>query len=193
MELIEHVCETEFHSISDTNCKQGGKVLDMDEQVNLNPTSNSFMVSKVTQRFNGALIPTYLYTNDTVRAICVKASLPEPINVSFLNEYDCVLELSTDFDLHRITMNLQQIIQWFGYDVIITCEVVTRDTLHELEQEREESNSSSSLDVTGKKNFETLTASMQHIEQQVERVTQSMVSCLVDHVNQQVGRLELLF
>ena len=109
------------------------------------------MASKVTQRFNGALIPAFLYTSDTVKTICAKASLPEPINVSFLNEYDCVLEFPTDFDLHRITMNLQQIIQWFGYDVIITCEVVTRDKLHELEQEREEPNLFPSLDVTGKK------------------------------------------
>ena len=58
-------------------------------------------------------------------------------------------------------MNLQQRIQWFGYDVIITCEVVTRnklhtcivvtrDKLHELEQEREEPNPSPSLNVTEK-------------------------------------------
>ena len=53
------------------DCKQGGEVLDMDEQVDLNPTSSSLMVCKVTQRFNGAPIPTFLYTNDTVKAICV--------------------------------------------------------------------------------------------------------------------------
>ena len=38
MESIEHECETEFHSISNTNHEQGGEVLDMDEQVDLNPT-----------------------------------------------------------------------------------------------------------------------------------------------------------
>ena len=150
MELIEHKCETEFHTISNINCKQGGEVLDMDEQVDLNPTSNSLMVSKVTQRFNGALIPAFLYTNETVQAICVKAALPEPIYVSSLNEYDCVLVFPTDFDLYRITMNLQQIIQWFSCNVIITCEVVTRDKLHELEQERGEPKPSPSLDVAGK-------------------------------------------
>ena len=152
------------------NCKQGAEVLDMDEQVDLNPTSTSLMVSKVTQRFNGAQIPTFLYTNDTVKVICVKASLSEPINVSFLNEYDCVLKFSTDFDLHRIAMTLQQIIEMFGNDVIITCEVVTRDRLHEIEQGREEPNPSPSLDVT-RKNFEPPTASVQQIEQRVERVT----------------------
>ena len=132
------------------NCKQGGKVLDMDEQVDLNPTSSSWIVSKVTQIFNGALIPTFLYTNDTVRAICAKAFLPELVNFSYLNEYDCVLQFSTDFDLHKIVMNLQQIMQWFGYDVIITCKVVTWDRLHEIEQGREEPNPSPSLDVRGK-------------------------------------------
>ena len=91
MESIQHECQTEFHSISNMNHEQGGEVLDMDEQVDLNPTSSSLMVSRVTQRFNGAPISTFLYTIDTVKAICTKASLPEPINVSFLNEYDCVL------------------------------------------------------------------------------------------------------
>ena len=75
--------------------------------------------------------------------------------------------------------------QWFSCDVIITCEVVTRDKVHDIEQEREEPNPSPSSDVTGK-NFETPTASVQ----QVERVTQCIVNRLVDHVNQQVGRLE---
>ena len=102
-----------------------------------------------------------------------------------------MLEFLTDFDLHRIAMNLQQIIQWFGHDVIITCEVVTRDRLHEIEQGKEEPNPSPSLDVTGK-NSETPTASVQQIEQQEERVTQSIVNHLVDHVNQQVGRLEAI-
>ena len=137
----------------------GGEVLDMDEQVDLNPTSSSLMVSKVTQQIQWSSIPTFIYTNDTVKAICAKASLPEPINVSFLNEYNCVLEFPTDFELHKIAMNLQQIMQWFGYDVIITCKVVTRDRLHKIEQGREEPNPSCSLDVTGK-NFETPTASV---------------------------------
>ena len=74
----------------------------------------------------------FIYNSDTVRAICAKASLPEPINISFLNEYDCMLEFSTEFELHKIAMNLQQIMQWIGYDVIITCEVVTKDRLHEI-------------------------------------------------------------
>ena len=54
------------------------------------------MVSKVTQQFNGALMPTFICTNDTVGAIYVKASLPKPINISFQNEYDSVLEFLTD-------------------------------------------------------------------------------------------------
>ena len=80
----------------------------------------------------------------------MKVSLPEPNNVSFLNGYDCVLEFLTGFALHKIAMNLQQIMQWFGYDVIISCEVVTKDRLHEIEQGREEPNPSPSLDITGK-------------------------------------------
>ena len=35
-------------------------------------------------------------------------------------------------------MTLQQITQWFGYDVIVNFEVVTRDRLHEIEQCRDE-------------------------------------------------------
>ena len=31
-------------------------------------------------------------------------------------------------------MNLQQIMQWIAYDVIFTCEVVTKDRLHEIEE-----------------------------------------------------------
>ena len=96
------------------------------------------MVSKVTQQFNGAPIPTFIYTNDTVRAICVKASLPEQLHVSFLNEYGCVLEFLTEFKLNKFAMNLQQITQWFGYDVVITCEVVTKDKLNKIEQVKEE-------------------------------------------------------
>ena len=114
---MECECETKFHSISNMNHEEGGEVLDMGEQVDLNCTSSSLMVSKVTQRFSGAPILIFLDTSDTVKAICTK-SLSARTNVSFLNEYDCVLEFSTDFDLHRIVMNLQQIIQWFGCDVI---------------------------------------------------------------------------
>ena len=83
-------------------------------------------------------------------------------------------------------MDLQQIMQWFGYDVVVTYEVVTKDKLNEIEQHREEPNPSPSLDVTGK-NFETATVSAQQIGQQVERVTQNVSNQLVDHVNQQVG------
>ena len=102
-----------------------------------------------------------------------------------------MLEFSTDYELHKIAMNLQQIMQWFGYNVIITCKVVTKDRLHEIEQGKEEPNPSPSLDVTGK-NFETHTASVQQIEQQVQRVTQNIVDRLVEHVNQQVGQLEAI-
>ena len=83
-------------------------------------------------------------------------------------------------------MDLQQIIQWFGYDVVITCEVVTKDKLNSIEQSRGEPNPSPSLDVTGK-NSETPIASVQKIEQQVQRVTQNIANQLVDHMNQQVG------
>ena len=48
MESTECACATEYHSVRDMNCKQEGEVTDMDEQVGLNPTSNSLMVSKVT-------------------------------------------------------------------------------------------------------------------------------------------------
>ena len=114
------------------NCEQGGEVLDLDEQVDSNLRSNSLMVSKVTKQFNGVLIPTAIYTNDTVRAVCVKVFLPEPIHVSFLNGYDCMQQFPTEFELCKIAMDLQQIIQWFVYDVVITCEVVPKDNLNEI-------------------------------------------------------------
>ena len=95
MESIECKGEAKFHSVTDTNCEQEGEVLDLDEQVDAKPSSNSLMVNKVTQQYNGAPIPTFIYTNETVRAICVKVFLPEPIHVSFLNECDCMLEFPT--------------------------------------------------------------------------------------------------
>ena len=166
MELTECKGEAEFHSVTYMNCKQEGEVLDLDEQVDSNPSSNSLMVGKVT-RYNGAPVPAFIYTNQGVRAICMKAFLPEPIHVSFLNENDCVLEFPTKFELYKIAVDLQQMMQWFGYDVVITCEVVTMDKLNEIEQGREEPNPSPSLDITGK-NFKTHTVSAQQIEQQVE-------------------------
>ena len=38
--------------------------------------------------------------------------------LSFLNECDCMLELPTEFKLCKIAKDLQQIMQWFGYDVV---------------------------------------------------------------------------
>ena len=81
-------------------------------------------------------------------AIYVKAFLPELIHVSFLNEYDCMLEFPTEFELCKIAIDLQQIMQSFGCDVVITCEVDTKDKLNEIEQGREKPNPSPSLDVT---------------------------------------------
>ena len=85
------------------NREQEGEVLDLDEQVGSNPSSNSLMVSKVTQQSNGAPIPIFIYTIET--------------------------------------LGLQQITQWFGYDVMATCDVVTKDKLNVIEQGREEPNS----------------------------------------------------
>ena len=117
---------------------------------------------------------TLIYTNETVMAVCAKAFLPEPIHVSFLNEYDCVLEFPTEFELHKIAADLQQITQWFGYDVVITCEVVTKDKLDDIEQGREEPNPFVWI-LQGKK-IETPTVSAQQIEHQVEKVTQSIAN-----------------
>ena len=100
--MNERECETKFHSVSNTNHGQENEVLEMEEPVDLNPSSSSLMVSKVTQRFNGAQIPAFIYTNKTLKAICAEASLPQPIHVSFLNEYDYVLEFSNNFKLHKI-------------------------------------------------------------------------------------------
>ena len=105
----------------------------------------------------------------------MKVFLPEPIHVSFLNDYDCAIVFSTEFELHKIVVDLQQILQWFDYDVVITREVVTKDKLNDIEQGREESNLPPSLGITGK-NFKTPTVSAQQIEQQVERVTQSITN-----------------
>ena len=61
-----------------------------------------------------------------------------------------MLEISTEFELHKIAVDLQQISQWFGYDVVITYEVVTKDKLNNIEQGREEPNPPPSLDIMGK-------------------------------------------
>ena len=81
--------------------------------------------------------------------------------------------------------------QWFGYKVVITCEVVTKEKLKDIEQGREEPNPFPTLDITGK-NFKTTTVSAQQIEQKVERVTQSIANWLGDHVNQEIGQLEAI-
>ena len=60
-----------------------------------------------------------------------------------------MLEFSTEFGLCKIAVDLQQIMQWFGYDVVIMSEVVTKDKLNEMEQGREEPNPSPHLDITG--------------------------------------------
>ena len=62
-----------------------------------------------------------------------------------------MLEFPTEFELHKIAADLQQIMQWFGYDVAITCEVITKDKLNDIEQDRGEPNLCPSLVVTGKK------------------------------------------
>ena len=49
VELIEYKGESEFHSITNKNHEQDGMGLDLDEQVDSNPSSNSLMISKVTQ------------------------------------------------------------------------------------------------------------------------------------------------
>ena len=64
-------------------------------------------------------MPTFIYIIDTLSAICVKAFLPKPIHASFLNENGCVLEFPTQFEPSKIAMDLQQIMQCFGYDVVI--------------------------------------------------------------------------
>ena len=107
MELIECKGEAKFHSVTDMNHEQVCEVFDLDEQVDSNPSSNSLIMSKVTQWYNGAPIPTFIYTYETIRAICVKAFLPELIHISFLNEYDCMLDFPAEVDLHNIGVDLQ--------------------------------------------------------------------------------------
>ena len=81
MESIECEGEAEFHSVTHINCKQESEGLDLDEQVNSNPSSNSLMVSKVTQQSNGALISIFIYTTETVRTVCAIAFLPKSVHV----------------------------------------------------------------------------------------------------------------
>ena len=78
-----------------------------------------------------------------------------------------------------------------GYDVVITGDMVNKDKLNVIEQGRAESNLSPSLDIMGK-NFISPSVSAQKIEQQVERVTQSITNQLFDHVKQQVAHLEAI-
>ena len=49
MQSIECEGEAKFHSVTDMNCKQEGEVSDLDDQVGSYPSSNSLMVSKITQ------------------------------------------------------------------------------------------------------------------------------------------------
>ena len=49
MQSIECKGEAKFHSVTNMNCEKEGEVLDLDEQVDSKPRSNSLMMSKVTQ------------------------------------------------------------------------------------------------------------------------------------------------
>ena len=89
-----------------------------------------------------------------VREICEKSFIFEPVHISFLNESDCVLEFSVEFELSKIALDPQKISQWLSYDVVITCEVVPEDKLEHIGHGREEPNPHPSLDITGQ-NFET--------------------------------------
>ena len=77
MGSIECKGEAKFHSVTDMNHEQEGEVLDLVEMGGSNPS---------LRLYNGAPIPTCIYTNETVRAVCTKAFLPEPVCVSLLNE-----------------------------------------------------------------------------------------------------------
>ena len=162
------------------NCKPEDETLELDEQGGSNPSSKSLAVVKIVQQSNGALIPTFIYTAEAVREICKKSFIPEPVHISFLNEYDCVLDFSVEFELNKVAVDLQQISQWFSYDVVITCEVISEDKLGNIGHGREEPDLCLSLDIRGK--ISNPPASAHQIEQQVERATQSIMDCLVDHV-----------
>ena len=112
----------------------------------------------------------------------MNAFLPELVHVSFLNEYVCVLEISMGFELHKIAAALQQTSHWFGYDVVTTCEVVSKDKLKYVEHRRGEPNPPPSLAIRGE-NYDIPTVSAHQINQQVGRATQSITDWLVDHVN----------
>ena len=75
IESSEHGMWNQMSLCEQYKSQTGGENLVMDEQVDLNPTSSSLMLSKITQQFNGPPIPTFIYTNDTVKAICAKAFL----------------------------------------------------------------------------------------------------------------------
>ena len=57
--------------------------------------------------------------------------------------------------------------QWLGYDVLVNCEVFTKDKLNGIEQGRKEPNPPPNLDIT-RKNLKNPTVSSQQIEQQIE-------------------------
>ena len=64
---------------------------------------------KIAQQSNKAQIPAFIYTTEAVREICEKSFVLEPIHISFLNGYDCVLEFSAGLELSKIAIDLQKI------------------------------------------------------------------------------------
>ena len=148
-ESIECKGEAEFHSVTDINCKHEGETLELHEQGALNPSSKSLVVVKIVQQSNGALIQTFIYAAEDMREICEKSFIPEPVHIRFLNEYVCVLEFSVEFQLNKKAVDFQQILQWFSYDVVITCDVVPEDKLGNIGHGREEPDPCPSLNITG--------------------------------------------
>ena len=106
----------------------------------------------------------------------MKAFLPEPVKVSFLNKHDCVVEFSADFGLQTIVVDLQQTSQWFGYDVMITCETVTKDKLNDIEQGKGGTQPAPPQFGYHRKKFKSPTVSAQQIERQVQKATQSITN-----------------
>ena len=62
--------------------------------------------------------------------------------------------------------------QWFGYDVM-TCKVVTKDKLNEIEQGKENAQPSLSLNVIGKY-FRTSTTSVQQLNKKYKELPKTL-------------------
>ena len=82
-------------------------------------------------------VPSFAFNPKAIYEICQRQLIPLPFHINMLNEYECNVEYSRR--LGQVARIFHKVETWFGYDVDISCNVVSPDKLHEVSQIRQAS------------------------------------------------------